>query len=229
MALIQSGVSGSTLMTVDPTYAAARVTQRPPEQLNSFSIALQPSMPASTSAGAVVASFRFVAGSAGQAQYMLIQRIAVTAITTTGLTALQEVSLAAFFARSYSVSETTNITSIVPSGNAQKLRTSLPTSQLASTGQLGTSTSATAGITGGTKVLDAAPLFVVNSVGTTAVGSVIPFTVAYECLPGETPIVIATNEGMVFQNLIALPAAGVVKYTINLEWTESATSSTTSY
>lgn len=229
MAIIQSGVSGTTLMTVDPTYAAARAALRPIEQLNTFSVSLQPSMPVSTAVNAVVANMRFVAGSAGQAQYVIIQRIAISAITTTGLTALQEIGLGVYVARGYSASEVNNTTGVVPSGNALKFRTSLPTSQFASSGQLAYSTANAAGMTGGTKVVDAVPLFVINNVGTAAVGQVWPLTTVYENIPGETPIVLGTNEGLTFQNMILFPAAGVVKFTINIEWTETASTSTTSY
>ena len=51
----------------------------------------------------------------------------------------------------------------------------------------------------------------------------------YEEFPGDTPLILQSNEGIVINNLVALGAAGVMSVAINIEWTESATSASTSY
>ena len=64
MAIIQSGVSGSTLMTVDPTFAAARTSQRPIEQLGTYFYGGFTGLYTGAGANTPIFSMRFVAGSA---------------------------------------------------------------------------------------------------------------------------------------------------------------------
>ena len=227
MAIIQSGVSGSTLMTVDPTYAAARATLRPIEQLNTYGVGGQTGQIATPAAGGYVFNMRFAAGSAGQAQYALIQRVQVSCnILGVAVTTSQEVALGLTILRNYTANETAGL-ALAVTGSNQKYRTSLPTSQLATNGQIQMAN--TTAITGGTRTADAAPIAIVSNTSGTAIGTTsIPLTTLYEWNGVSTPIVLANNEGFAIQNMIAW-ATGSVRFTVNVTWTEVATTSTTSF
>lgn len=230
MALIQSGVSGSTLMTVDPTYAAARTTVRPIEQLGTYIVGARSGAYTGAGANTPVFSMRFVAGGAGAAQIAIIQRVTINWVLTTAFTTAQEIAFGLIVARSFTVSDSGG-TQIVVSGNNQKNRTSAQTSQLATSGDI--RISSTAALTAGTRTLDSQSMAVANGwAGSTLLttGSIpLQQVVLYENFPGDTPIILQSNEGIVINNLVALGATGVMTLAINVEWTESATSATTSY
>ena len=230
MAIIQSGVSGSTLMTVDSTFAAARTAQRPIEQLGTYFYGGFTGLYTGAGANTPIFSMRFVAGSAGQAQIALIQRVTINYVLNTGFTAGQQIAFGAYVARSFSGSDSGG-TQIVVSGNNQKSRTSNQTSQIATSGDM--RIASTAALTAGTRTLDSQALGVANSwSGTTlqTTGVQVPQQVTlYECFTGDTPIVLQSNEGLVINNIVALGAAGVITIAINVEWTESNTTSSTAF
>lgn len=230
MAIIQSGVSGSTLMTVDPTFTAGRTSQRPIEQLGTYLYGGFTGLVTGVAANAPILSMRFVAGSAGSAQIALIQRITINYVMNTGFTASQQIAFAAFVARSFTASDSGG-TQIVVSGNNQKARTSNQTSQIATNGDM--RISSTGALTTGTRTLDSQAFAVSNSwAGTTvqSLGVQVPQQVIlYECFTGDTPVVLQSNEGLIINNVVALGAAGVITIAINVEWTESNTASSTAY
>ena len=86
MALIQSGVSGATLMTVDPTFNAARVAIRPVEQLGTYAVGAFTGAYTGAGANTPLFSMRFVAGSAGSAQIAIVQRVTLSFVQTTAFT-----------------------------------------------------------------------------------------------------------------------------------------------
>jgi len=230
MAIIQSGVSGSTLMTVDPTYTAGRVAIRPIEQLGTYAYGGRTGDVTGIGVGPIF-SMRFVAGSAGSAQIAIIQRISINWIVkTTAFGTAGELAVGAYVARSFTASDSAQ-TPIVLTGNNNKNRTSAQTSQIAATGDMRIANAST--ITTGTRTLDANAFAVANSYyGTTLLTTgVQPLqqTILYETFPGDTPFILQSNEGIVIQNLVAFAASGVVVFAINIEWSESATSATTSY
>lgn len=230
MAIIQSGVSGSTVMTVDPTYAAARVAIRPIEQLGTYSVGAFTGAYTGAGANTPLFSMRFVAGSAGSAQIAIIQRVTLSFVQTTAFTTAQQMGFGLYAARSFSGSDAGG-TQIVVSGNNQKFRTSQQTSQIATNGDM--RISSTAALTAGTRTLDSQALSVAHGWG----GSVLLTTgmyqpqqvTLYENFPGDTPIVLQSNEGIVINNIVAMGAGGVFTIGVNVEWTESNTSATTSY
>jgi hypothetical protein len=229
MAIIQSGVSGSTLMTVDPTYAAARMSQRPIEQLGTYLVGASTGAYTGAGANTPLFSMRFVAGSAGQAQVAIIQRITINFVLTTLFTTAQQVAFAAFVARSFTGSDTGG-TQIVVSGNNQKNRTSAQTSQIATAGDI--RISSTGALTAGTRTLDSAAFSYTNGFGGGALStiSIQPQQLTlYENFSGDTPIVLASNEGIVINNIIPFGSGGVAGVAVNIEWTESATTSTLAF
>ena len=230
MALIQSGVSGSTLMTVDPTFTAARVALRPIEQVGSYSVGALTGNFAGAGANTPFFSMRFVAGSAGQSQIAIIRRIVVSFVQTTGFTTAQQVAFGLYFARSFTASDSGG-TQINMAGNNQKLRTAYPTSQFATGGDIRIAT--TAALSAGARTIDTQALAVQNGwCGTTltTTGVVQPAQIAlYEARPGETPMVLANNEGLVLNNLIALGAGGVLTLAVSIDWNESSSTAALSY
>ena len=227
MAIIQSGVSGTTLMTVDPTYTAGRVTQRPVEQLGSYSVSLFTGAYTVAAANTPMFSMRFVAGSAGQAQIAMIQRIALVIVPTVAMTTAQQVSYGAYVARSFSAVDSGGAAATL-TGNNNKLRTSMTTTQLAATGDMRISTTGT--LTAGTRTLDSQAFAVASAwVPSTLVAQPIQQVILYENFAGDQPLVLATQEGIIINNLILMGAAGVLSIGVTVEWTESATTSTTSF
>lgn len=227
MAIIQSGVSGTTLMTVDPTYTAGRITQRPVEQLGTYSVSLFTGAYTVAAANTPMYSMRFVAGSAGQAQIAMIQRIVLTIVPTVAFTTAQQVSYGAYVARSFSAVDSGG-TAATLTGNNNKLRTSMTTTQLAATGDMRISTTGT--LTAGTRTLDSQAFAVASAwVPSTLVAQPIQQVILYENFAGDQPLVLATQEGLIINNLILMGAAGVLSIGVTVEWTESATTSTTSF
>lgn len=134
---------------------------------------------------------------------------------TTGFTA-GEATFNLFVARSFTASDTGG-TSVLPSGNSNKLRTSMATTGLADV-----RISATATLTAGTRTLDGQPLStVVAPVPTTTWFQIVPInTVTLDQRVGEYPLVLAQNEGFVIQATV--PATGVWFFSVNTSWEELA-------
>lgn len=230
MAIIQSGSSSSTLLTVDPTYTAGRSTTRPIEQLGTYMYGGRTGAYTGAGANTPVFSMRFVAGSAGSAQIAILQRITINWVLTTAFTTAQEIAFGALIARSFTGSDSGG-TAIATSGNNQKNRTSAQTSQIATNGDM--RISSTAALTVGTRTLDSAAFSIANGwAGSTLLTTgVVPMqqVTLYENIPGDTPMILQSNEGLIINNVVALGAGGVMSVAINVEWTESATSASTSY
>ena len=107
----------------------------------------------------------------------------------------------------------------------------MQTSQIATNGDM--RIASTAALTAGTRTLDSQALSVSHGWG----GSVLLTTgayqpqqiIMYENLPGDTPLILQSNEGIVINNIVAMGAGGVFTVAVNVEWTESSTAATTSY
>ena len=144
--------------------------------------------------------------------------------------AAANLSLAAFIGRSYNASHTGGTAATV-TGNNLKLRTSFPTSKIATNGDIRISTTAALG--GGTITLDTQPFAyggpgranIVNAVAATEyLVSTQPGSIDWRCdvAGGEHPLVLAQNEGIVIANQVVWPAAGTAEVTVELAWAEVA-------
>jgi hypothetical protein len=220
MAIIQSGASGSTLMSVDASFAAAHMTLRPPEQTGSYQIAAISGAVTGVGAGSPVFSMRWAPGTGA---LCLINSVTISAAVTTGFTAAQELEFGLFAARGFTVSDTGGTQQVI-SGNNQKMRTSMNTSLIASGGDM--RISSTAALTAGTRTLDSQPMnansfFSLAATTSSAISNVnIPL---FDRMPGEYPITLANNEGIVINNILAMTAAGVIRLVVFVNWTEVAT------
>ena len=235
MAVIEGG-SSTALLDVGANNKAGRVQVRPTEvgSLGSYSLAsLSGTMAAGLTALSPVYSCRW--GDATRA--MLVRRIGMIARNAgTAFTAGVDL-FELLVARGFTASDTGG-TSIVPTGNNQKRRTSFGTTLITEL-----RISATATLSAGTRTLDSNPLNLIRGfVPATQVnypmickggGISVPgaSTVAYSLdwldifaldVSTEWPLVLVQNEGFIIRATV--PATGTWEFGVLLEWSEVATS-----
>lgn len=230
MAIIQSGVT-SDLLTISPTFKAARVESRPVdhESLGHYRYASKSgTIGAALAANAVLSAFRWGAASAvALVTHLRVRWQANVAFTAAGA----NLSLGAYIGRSYTASHTGG-TAVTATGNNLKLRTSFPTSQIATNGDIRTATTAALG--GGTITVDTHPFAYggpgrPNNINAAAATEFIhpqnPVgEITYMCRmsDGDHPIVLAQNEGIVVRNEVVWPVAGTAEISVEIGWIELA-------
>lgn len=202
---------------VDPTFGALRVTTRPLEFaangriMGHYSLAAATGLTTVIAAGGSLFSFRWTDSSS----LAVIYRVEVNAGVTTAFTTGQPVDCDLIVARAFTASDTTG-TSLLPSGQANKMRTSIMTSSLVGDVRIAT----TAALSAGTKTLDAQAIgiaaFAGNVVG--AVGT--PTDLLQTTASGEHPLVLSANEGFNIRVVTTQGAVGVVKYYVRVNWAE---------
>lgn len=142
----------------------------------------------------------------------------------TAATLTDHSSFDAFILRSYTASHTTG-TSLTPTGNNNKMRTSMGTS-LATDIRIST----TAALTSGTHTFDAFPFCQsirkgnrVNPAAATE-ETIMPqfdgMEMDFDMGAGDHPIVFAQNEGFVIRNRTVWPAAGTGILSVTVAWAE---------
>jgi hypothetical protein len=210
MALIQSGAD-STLLTVDPTFKAARVVIKPDELLGAYQLSLASGGLTTVAAGAPVFSFRFAPNTG---TVCVVKRLSINYVTTTAFGAAQQMGFGVFVARSFSGSDSGGSAATL-TGNNNKYRTSLATA-----GVTDLRISTTAALSAGTRTLDSQALgstnFWVPGVGTSLAQTDL---ISYDA--NDYPIVLANNEGLVIANTILMGATGVGTLVVNIEWFEA--------
>lgn len=211
MAGIESPTTGNGL-EIDSGFRAARVSVRPPEILSWISLGAQTGALATTTAGGSVFAFRNLS-----AKLILVRRVGVGFIATTGYTAAQRIDLGLQVARNYTVSESAG-TAIAVTGANGKHRTSLTTPssldiRIAATGQL----------TAGTRTLDVNTLSQIGGFAAAAATGVIIAPALGNLFShdtGDYPLVLSQNEGFVITTPTALGAGSVAALYVNLEFAE---------
>jgi hypothetical protein len=214
MAVIEGGTTGA-LQDVEPIDRAGRVTLRPMDRLGWFCLAARSG--ALTGAGANTAVFSFRNLSSNQ---IVVRRVGIGFVCTTGFTAAQELSWGLKVARAFTASDSGG-TPIALTGNNVKLRTALATlssvdCQISSTGAL----------TAGTKTLDTNDLGIISAHAAAATaGNLLPLVsnnlLAHDA--GSHPLVLGLNEGINVMNLVAMGAAGVGTLVVFVELAEVLT------
>ena len=207
MTQIQSGASAD-LLTIDPTFGAARVSIRPPEVTGAYRMSLRSgNIAAATAANSMLAAFRYTGTGIA-----IIHSIRVGLHLITAYTA-GSVVLSAFLTRSYTVTETTNYTAATMTGN--KLRSSYA----ASSALFGIAT--TTGISGGTGTDDSHPTGSCTfNLPNTITGQ--PIQDFYTMSMQSHPILLTQNEGFRIRNDTAFAATGVSNLVVSIEWAEAA-------
>jgi hypothetical protein len=207
MAQIQSGAD-TTLLTVDPTFNAARVSIRPPEVTGAYRCTKTTGTIAAATAAGVMAAFRYPGTGVAVVASVRIGINLLTAYTA------GSIIFSVWGTRSYTATETTNYTAATLTGNNAKLRTSMATCS----SLFGVAT--TTGITGGTGTDDSQPL-----------GSctfTLPATVAGQSVQDfftfnmqSFPLILGQNEGFRLRNDTAFASAGTSNLVISVEWFEA--------
>lgn len=210
MALIQSGAD-STLLTVDPTFKAARVVIKPDELVGAYQLSLASGNLTTVAAGGPIFSFRYAPNTS---TVCVIKRISIGFVCTTAFGAAQQMGFGVYAARSFSGSDSGG-TAATLTGNNNKYRTSLATTAVTDI-RIGS----TAALTAGTRTLDAQALgtnyFWVPGVGTALTQTDL---ISYDA--NDYPIVLANNEGFVITNQVLMGATGVGTAVVNVEWFEA--------
>lgn len=156
----------------------------------------------------------------------LIRKLSVSAVVNAAITTGVQFDLAAFFARSFTVSDSNanSSTTATTSGSNDTLRTSMGTSLIAAND---IRIAGTGGFTAGTRTLDTNPLGRILGWTGTAAGTFIFNSTGLIPLidrtgAGQMPVVLAQNEGIVIRNPVAGPATGTFVITVNVDWQEAA-------
>ncbi len=151
----------------------------------------------------------------------IIQSVRASAIVQSTISVAVPFDLAIYVARSYTAADTGG-TSVLPTGNNQKMRTSMGTT-LVNDMRI----SSTAALTPGTRTVDTNPMGRVQGNSGTATGT--QFFAQPNPQPLYTrdnndhhPIVLKQNEGFVIQNPLAGPATGTFSILVQVEWGEVA-------
>ena len=200
--------NGGAVAEVDGTiWRGLRVSQRPPEYGSGgyYRTAFSALTAAAPAAGANLASLRWTSSSLLMLLHSCYISINVSTASTAGLP-----QFAGYVARAFSAADSAG-TAVTLTGSAFKTRTSMATTLM------GDMRFAAAGtITAGTRTLDSQPF--VTCQAALALGSNASAFMDNNA-SFDHPIVLAQNEGIVFQNVTAL-TAGVYQYTVHLEWGE---------
>ena len=208
MAQIQSGAD-ATLLTVDPTFNAARVSIRPPELTGAYRIAKSTGTIAAATAAGVLAAFRYPGTGVA-----VITSIRVGINVLTAYTA-GSIVFSVYGTRSYTATETTNYTACTLTGNNAKLRTSFATCSAL----FGVAT--TTGITGGTGTEDTQP-FASTTFNLPATVTGQPVQDFFTFNMQTHPLVLGQNEGFRLRNDTAFAAVGTSNLVVMVEWFEAA-------
>ena len=195
-AIVVRGLPGTSLQ---------RVELRMPTADGSYVANVSGATAAGAAAGVNLVSFRW--GSATKLALIRQARLSIL-VSTASTVGLPE--MAGYITRGFTVSDSVG-TAVATAGNALKKRTSHATSvvtdfRFADGGAL----------TAGTRTLEVRPFVVAYSplaLGTGQIGD------AWGMTLNDDPIVLAQDEGLVFQNVTAL-TLGVYRYQLRLEWLE---------
>lgn len=174
-------------------------------------------------ASANLATFRFAPSASGAVPTVcVITGVYVSFYVVTAVTAQRMDPVLMFPARSYTVSESVNNTNATLTGNNGKLRTSFATTGVA---QFATA-SAAAGISGGTKTVDASAIgqFAISlpgmATGTLGNGTVSGALYEPQLAKGEYPLTLLTSEGFVVQWGATALATGTAILSVEVHWAE---------
>jgi hypothetical protein len=223
MAIQVQGNSGVVAEVDGTTFRALRVTIRPVNygSLGIYRIGAQSgTMSASLAGGAEMFQFRWTEAS----NLALIYQVSISAGANVAASAAALVSFAMTVARSWSA-DGSGGTSVLPTGNSNKLRTNMGTT-LADAIRIST----TGGLTAGTKTLDGQNLGEITmGIGTGAITT----SASLNLLPqsylldadgeGFMPLVLTQDEGFVVRNgATAWPAGMTWAFGVSAVWAEVA-------
>jgi hypothetical protein len=210
MAIQVLGNDAASILGIDATFKAARMSIRPAECLAWASVGAQSGAITGVTANANLFSFRNLS-----ANPVLIRRVGLGFILSTAFSAAQLVDFGLFVARSFSASDSGG-TAITISGSSGKHRTSL--GQLSS---IDCRIATTGALTAGTRTVDANPLSQLGVWGTGIASAIAPaLDNLFSHDAGDYPLLLAQNEGFLIQNITAFGATGAGRMYVNFEAAE---------
>ncbi len=216
MSINNAGATTGTGQEVETASRAARMTLRPVDVVTGAGGTFRKAMntgliAAGFTAGTPIFSFRWAP--TPTTAICLVRRVSISVGNGATAFAAGLANFGAFVARTFSAQDTGGTTGTFTTNNA-KLRTSYATSLGATCMIAGTGAN-----TAGTRTLDTDP-FGVAEVGVlaTAGTTILPLTDLFRPQPGESPLVLANNEGVIIQATV--PATGVWTAGIIVEWDE---------
>ena len=214
---VQIQGNGGTVAEVDGTsYRAQRITQRPLDAgtLGHYKLAVNVALVAAQVANGTLFSFRW----ADATRLCALQFVRLRCLQTAAATATIMPSFEVFQARSFSASDTAG-TSILPTLNNAKRRTSMGATLLT---DMRVSALA-AGLTAGTRTLDAQPVMILPTQQTITTPNTTPYETVFDSTDGDHPLIFATNEGFIVRGpTVAFGAAGTANLIVNIGWVELA-------
>ena len=206
---------GTTAAKADNSFDALRASFYPAELTSKHIVSMSSGALTGVAAGTanIVAAMRQIDSSS----VIQIRKISLSWVTTTGYTAAQYQDWGIYIVRSYTVSSSGG-TAWNGASNNGKMRTSLgvPASMDA---RIAT----TSALTAGTFTADTYPIAQIgcwNAAG--AAGAIIPMTVLLDQGPGDYPIILAQNEGLVVCPITTMGTAGVGTLTLLVEGCSAA-------
>lgn len=218
MAIIESPQDARVQLAIDPTFAAARVSQRPLEFRSPdgtvigghFRIAVTSGLTTILNAGDAIASLRWTDA---QRLFALL-RLQVSATIGAAFTTAQESSVDLVKLANFTGSDTGG-TAITPLGSACKKASGMANSQIADL-RVSTTTALGAGTaTAEGKALSQLVLPLGNALGASAGG------VLLDALAGaEHPLVVGALEGVRVRIAFTQGAVGQVRWTCVMDWAE---------
>ena len=216
MAVQIQGASGTVAQVDGANYQAMRVTQRPLDAgaLGHYKLAVNIPLVAAQAANGTLFSFRW----ADATRLCALQFCRLRVLQTAAATATIMPNFEVFQARSFSASDTAG-TSILPTLNGAKRRTSMGATLLT---DLRVSAVA-AGLTLGTRTLDAQPVMILATQQAITTPNATPYESLFDSTDGDHPLIFATNEGFIVRGpTVAFGAAGTANLIVNIGWAELA-------
>lgn len=216
---IQIQGNGGVVAEIDgTTFRAMRVTPRPLEYgaFGHYRLATTVALVVTQAANGTLFSFRW-----GDATRLcVLKKIRLGFLQTAAATATIMPSFQAFIARGFTVSDSAG-TAITLTGNNMKKRTSMGTTLVTDIRK----SAVAAGLTVGTRTLDADPFFemAVNSTITTPNATFYQREFENDDGDGTHPYVFAQNEGFIIRGpTVVFGAAGTANLLVDVAWAEVA-------
>ena len=211
--------NGGVVMEVDgSTFRAARITPKPIEYgaFGHYRVAATVALVVTQAANGTLFSFRW-----GDATRLcVVTKLRISCIQTAAATATIMPSFQAFVARSFTASDSAG-TAITLTGNNMKKRTSMGTSLVTDIRY----SAVAAGVTAGTRTLDAQPILLMptNQTITTPNSSVYTAELDVGVGDGNHPILFSQNEGLIVQGpTVVFGAAGTANLIVDMSWAETS-------
>ena len=216
---IQLQGNGGTVAEVDgATFRAIRTTPKPIDHgaLGHYRVAVTIPLVVTQTANGSLFSLRW-----GDAtRFAIITKLRLSLMQTSAATATIYPNFSAFIARSFTVSDSAG-TAVTLTGNNMKKRTSMGTSLVTDIRY----SAVAAGLTAGTRTLDAQPILILptSQTITTPNPAFVTQDMDVGVGDGNHPVVLATNEGLIVQGPnTTFGAAGTANLIVDVSWAEVA-------